>query len=132
MFLPTTQREWWSVVAIFPCAALIGLALWLVQGRLSWTTTGVVLAIALLTDAALLEHAGRSKRRACPHGLDQGRMGTVVKLCAPRGRVVLDGTSWAALSLDSAPLQEGERVYVHAASGLELHVSRTPPEARSA
>src|SRR5512134_3048345 len=126
-FLPQGRREWRTAgaVAVFAVAA---------GGVVSWAGAHIsgsafaILAVALLAmEPWLQERVARRQGKAGSHSLLRGRVGRVSDGCNPTGRVTVDGTVWAARSLDADPLPVGAPVYVHDGDGLVLHVSTSPP-----
>ena len=125
-FLPQGRREWLAIPKALCILALIGIALLWLQGYLDKLSSTVLLLLVLVAEPLLRKrHADVAKDSA--HGPEHGRMAIVTRACAPIGRVQLDGTSWAAKSLDDRQLESGECVYVHGGQGLLLHVSRAEP-----
>jgi membrane protein implicated in regulation of membrane protease activity len=125
-FLPRSSREWWTVALVFPCAALLGGAIWLADQHLSKASLAILFAVALLAETAFHAARGNAGQSSANDHQDYGRIARVTQRCATRGRVTLDGVFWVAVSLDGQPLEPGEQVYVHGGRGLELHVSRRP------
>jgi len=125
-FLPQTRRAWLSALVVLPAAALVAVGFYWLQSHLSKSWFTLLLLLILLAEPVLHErYVGRRTNSA--HDLHQGRMAIVTHTCAPVGRVNMDGTAWAAQSLDDRPLEVGECVYVHSGEGLLLHVSRKQP-----
>lgn len=126
-FLPSSRREWLVAggILVFGAAA-VGAAAW-ARAHFSNTVFAVLTLAVLAMEPWIRDRHGRRKGRSGDHALHYGRMGIVTETCAPTGRVRVDGTLWAAKSLDAQAPQPGECVYIHDGEGLVLHVSREEP-----
>ena len=127
-FLPQTHSEWLAIPKVLTVLALVGLGVWWLQSFVDpqWFTWFVLI---MLLAEPMLHDKFMGRTGSSSHAMHHGRMAIVTQSCEPIGRVNLDGTPWAAKSLDDRPLQPGECVYVHDGDGLLLHVSRQEPTA---
>jgi membrane protein implicated in regulation of membrane protease activity len=128
-FFPQTFREWRMVGAILLFGAVAILLLPRIFGQLSKTELAILMALFLVAEPWFHERGGPRPNKHGAHTLLRGRMGIVTATFCPQGRVTVDGTSWAARSLDARPLEPGEAVHVHDAEGFLLLVSREEPKA---
>ena len=127
-FLPQTRREWWTAAAILSGAVVMAAVLSLAYAHLNKTALTLLTLAVLAMEPWLHERHTQRRGQGSSHALHRGRMGVVTAACAPDGRISLDGTTWAARSLDHRPLEPGECVYVHGGQGLLVHVSRDKPK----
>ncbi|MDZ7639948.1 MAG: nodulation protein NfeD [Bryobacterales bacterium] len=94
--------------------------------RIRW---GVAIAISLgfaVISIFLLSLVIRAHRNKVLTGVEAlpGRQAVAVEDLSPRGRVMLDGDFWNAVS--TAPVAKGDTVLVKSLSGLTLHVEPEP------
>jgi membrane protein implicated in regulation of membrane protease activity len=106
----------------------VGVSTW-ARDDLRGAVFGVATLAIVAASIELRARAARRNGRTVANALYRGRAAIVEHACSPTGRVRVDGTSWAAKSVDAQALQPGEQVYVHDGEGLVLHVSRRAPPA---
>jgi membrane protein implicated in regulation of membrane protease activity len=122
-----SQRQTWKGVAIVAVAILGVCAYYALRKYVTHDAFLFVLVLGLAVAPWLEERRTRRLGLNSPYASLRSRIALVTSRCSPEGQVRLDGSIWNALSVDSASLEVGERVYVHDGDGLQLHVSRGRP-----